>query len=282
MHDLIKIPKRIINNNTGIDKITFLVRGVFWAISKRLGFIFTAKLWNGARIKVFPNNSYSPMFYFKYPEGKDMEFLRANAALGDTFVDVGANVGIFSALMADKFSTIVMFEPSDESFHSIKIMANLNKGMAKFELHQIAVSDQLGHLYFLNEQAMSRTNRVVSDARANEENVTVVQADTLDNVLADHFDRIVMKIDIEGSEEKAFSGAHHLLHGKKIKLVMFERLGRTNLEAIKSLLSTCNYRIFRVLDDGKISSSHEDISVPLINLFACPEETYSQLTFLRS
>lgn len=280
MHDLIRIPKDIISNNVGIDKITFLARGVFWAISKRFGFGFVAKLWNGARIRVFPNNSYSPIFYYKYPEGHDMQFLRANAALGDTFVDVGANVGIFSALMADKFSTIVMIEPSDGSFDSIKIMATLNGEMAKFELHKIAVSDQPGQLYFLNEQAMSSTNRVVSEARANEANVCVVQADTLDNVLAERFDRIVMKIDIEGGEEKAFVGANRLFENREIKLVMFERLGRTNLLAIEKFMSLYNYRIFRLIDEGTLSTSHADISVPLINLFACPNEIFDQLTLL--
>lgn len=102
-----------------------------------------------------------------------MEFLRANSGLGSVFVDVGANVGIFSALMADKFGTIITFEPNEESFHSIEIMARLNGGMATFKLHKIAISDQPGSLHFLNE-AMSSTNRVVSEARANEANISIV------------------------------------------------------------------------------------------------------------
>lgn len=280
MHDLIRIPMSIIGNNVGGDKIAYLMRGVVWAMSKRLGFSFVVRLWNGARIKVFPNNSFSPMFYFKYPEGKDMEFLRANSGLGSVFVDVGANVGIFSALMADKFNTIIMFEPSEESFRSIEIMARLNGGMAMFELHKIAISDQPGSLHFLDEQAMSSTNRVVGEAHANEDNISIVRADTLDNVLADRFDRMVMKIDIEGGEEKAFVGASKLLRNKKIKLVMFERLGRTNLEFIEKYLSSYGYQIFRVLEDGTISTDQRDISVPLVNLFACPVESVSQLNRL--
>lgn len=277
MHDLIRIPRSIIENNSGIDKITYLARGVFWAISKRMGLSFVAQLWNGVRIKVFPNNSFSPMFYCKYPEGKDMQFLRTNAFLGDTFVDVGANVGIFSALMADKFSSIIMFEPSDESFRSVEIMAGLNGRRAKFELHKIAVSDQPGTVHFLNESAMSSTNRVVNKSCAGDGRVSVVQADTLDNVLADRFDQIVMKIDIEGGEEKAFMGANNLFRNKIVKLVMFERLGRTNLKAIEKFLSSHNYRIFSILDSGTLSTSQEDIAVPLINLFACPDEIFSQL-----
>lgn len=86
-----------------------------------------------------------------------------------------------------------------------------------------------------------------------------------------------MKIDIEGSEEKAFAGASNLLLNKKIKLVMFERLGRTNLEFIEKCLSSHGYQIFRVLDDGTLSTNQIDISVPLVNLFACPVEIVSGL-----
>lgn len=201
-----------------------LARGIFWVVSKRIGLNFVAQLFNGARIKVSPNSSYSPMFYFKYPEGNDMRFLRVNASLGDVFVDVGANVGIFSALMADKFRKVVMLEPSEESFRSIEMMASLNSSMATFELHKIAVSDRPGPVYFLNEHALSSTNRIVNEGHAGDNCVSVVHADTLDSVLSGRFDRIIMKIDIEGGEEKAFTGALALFHTRSIKLVMFERL----------------------------------------------------------
>jgi FkbM family methyltransferase len=279
MHDLIRIPTDIVSNNSGVGKITYLVRGFLWAMSKRMGISFITNLWNGARIKVFPNNSYSSIFYFKYPEGKDMEFLRANSQLGSVFVDVGGNVGIFSALMADKFDMLIMFEPSDESFAAMEKMAALNSSMAKFELHKIAISDVPGQLHFLNEQAMSSTNRVVSGAQARDERVSIVQANTLDNILTDRFARIVMKIDIEGGEEKAFVGATRLFQEKRVKLVMFERLGRTNLAAIKQFMSSHGYQIFRIMSDGKLSTTDKDVGAPLINLFACPSEVVEQLNF---
>lgn len=156
-------------------------------------------------------------------------------------------------------------------------MAALNFDFANFELHRVAVSDHIGKLYFLNEEALSTTNRVVSAVRANEEKVTIVQADTLDNMLNDRFDRIVMKMDIEGGEEKAFIGADRLFRNKKIKLVMFERLGRTNLSAIQEFMTSHKYQIFRVLSSGILSTSSEEISIPLINLFACPAEAFADL-----
>jgi len=278
MHDLLSIPVSIVNGNSGAaDKLAYLARGVFWAVSRRIGLSFIVRLWNGARIKVFPNSSFSPMFYFKYPEGADMQFFRANSSLANTFVDVGANVGIFSALMADKFSNVIMFEPSSDSFHSLEIMSGLNGQMAKFELHNIAVSDLPGSVKFIDEGAMSSGNRITNDENFTGAGVVVVRADTLDNVLAGRFDKIVMKVDIEGGEERAFNGAYNLFANNCIRLVMFERLGRTNLQGIEKFLSTHKYKVFRVLDNGVLSVDHDEISVPLINLFACPENIFSQL-----
>ncbi len=270
MLNLIEIPLAIFRNNRGTDKLVFLWKGMTWFLAKRAGISFVARLWNGARIEVSPSSAYSGVFYFKYPEGKDMEFLRANSGQSDVFVDVGANVGIFSALMADKTPRVVMFEPDPGCFKSIEAMAALNRTMAEFELHNLAVSDRKGQLHFLSDGALSTTGRLVDQEQGSGANVSMVRVDTLDNVLGDRFDRVVMKMDIEGGEEKAFLGATRLFNERRVKLVMFERLGRTNLEAIEALLSSCRYEIFRVLDDGSLATSRDLVGVPLINLFACP------------
>ena len=62
-----------------------------------------------------------------------------------------------------------------------------------------------------------------------------------------------------------------------LKLVMFERLGRTNSNGIKTFLNSYNYKLFRINHDGQISINEEDINLPLINLFACPNELFYDL-----
>ena len=277
MHDLIRIPMSIVHGNSGLDRVTYLLRGAAWAVAKRAGIGFVVRTWNGARIKVSPNSAYSGLFYFKHPEGRDMEFLRANAALGNVLVDVGANVGLFSALVADKFATVILFEPSNDCFTAVQSMAKLNQGMTEFELHNLAITDHKGSMRFLRDGDLSSTGRLVEDGSQDQVGVTSVLADTLDNVLGDRFDRIVMKMDIEGGEERAFLGASRLFRDKRVKLVMFERLGRTNLDAIRGFMAQHGYKLFRVLGDGALTTTEELVAVPLVNLFACPEAEFKGL-----
>ena len=59
-----------------------------------------------------------------------------------------------------------------------------------------------------------------------------------------------------------------------VKLLMFERLGRTNLVNVKKFLEGRGYVIFRVNNDLSVTTGESAISVPCINLFACPENVF--------
>jgi hypothetical protein len=99
----------------------------------------------------------------------------------------------------------------------------------------------------------------------------------LDSVLEQYNAPMIMKVDVEGHEEQVFLGAGNLFTKKLLKLVMFERLGRTNLDNILSFMDKHDYQVFRVMSDGNISVNRADIEEPLINLFACPKENFSKL-----
>lgn len=105
--------------NDGFDKYKYLLKGIGWQIRKRLGHDFVAKLPNDASLKVYPTSAYSGIFYSKLPEKKDQIFFRRNAFLGDCFVDVGANVGLFSGYLFDIFDRFILFEPAPSSFNAL-------------------------------------------------------------------------------------------------------------------------------------------------------------------
>ena len=109
-------------------------------------------------------------------------------------------------------------------------------------------------------------------------NTIQVPVDTLDNILGQRFSKIVMKIDVEGFEEKVFIGADALFCNHVVKLVMFERLGRTNLASLRSFLYSREYVLFRVTDCMSITTYERTISESLINLFACPTDVFDSLT----
>ena len=93
------------NENVGLDRCAYLFSGASWQINKRLGREFVKALPNGAKLRVYLPSAYSGVFYCRWPDRKDLLFIRANASLGKTFVDVGANVGIFSARLLAVFDS---------------------------------------------------------------------------------------------------------------------------------------------------------------------------------
>jgi FkbM family methyltransferase len=263
-------------DNRGLDKLTYLVSACAWQVQKRLGRAFVTTLASGARVRVQPNSAFSAVFYSRWLEEKDIAFIRRHAGLADTFVDVGANVGLFSALLFDRFSKFYLVEPSPSSFAALQATCALNPSVECLPLNA-AASDAAGELAFLDDGPCSSTSRVAGAAAATGGCVIRVEANTLDAILAGEQAPIVLKIDVEGWEERVFGGARRLFADGQVKLVMFERLGRTNLDRILSFFGECDYVVFFVRPDGAIEQTEEAIRRPLINLFACPRALFAQV-----
>lgn len=273
MRSIVSVMQTVFAGNRPGDWPYYIFSAIQWQIRKRLGHSFKARLENGAVIKVYPSTAYSGIFYARNPEGKDMEFIRKHAYLADTFVDVGANVGLFSASLFDKFQKVICFEPAPSSFRALTETCALNPHVS-CELHNIGVGDSKGELFFEDEFEFSTTSRFVAEEG---ENTIRIPVDTLDHVLNGRFDSMVMKTDVEGYEEKVFLGADDLFRRQRVKLLMFERLGRTSLPNARKFLEDRGYVIFRVNSDLSATTDDQAVSVPCINLFACPRNSFARL-----
>lgn len=270
---MLNIMKTVLFDNRPGDWPLYTFKALAWQLRKRLGHSFDSRLENGAMVHVHPSTAYSGIFYARFPEGDDMLFLRNTAGLADTFVDVGANVGLFSASLFDCFDKFICFEPAPSSFRALSETCALNPGV-KCEMHNIGVGAEAGELHFEDQFDFSTTSRFVPEAG---ENTIRVGIDTLDNVLGSDGEALVMKIDVEGFEEKVFAGADQLFAAQRVKLLMFERLGRTNLENVRGFLEQRGYTVFRVVNGLHTTTDEVAIAEPCINLFACPAERYPEL-----
>ena len=260
--------REILTSNVGLDRFRYLAKGLVWQCRKRLGHSFVTILPSGAKVSVHPNSSYSSIFYSKWPERKDLLFFRKNSYLGDTFVDVGANVGLFSAFLFDSFRQFVLFEPARSSYEAIGETLSLNPGVSAY-VANIGVADVAGELEFLDLGACSSTSRFLTGGSYESlGQVVKVRCDTLDNRLANVDGGLLVKIDVEGFEERVFLGARQLLREKRVRLVMFERLGRTNIDSVRRFLESYAYKVFYVNRDGSITFDDEAILTPMVNLFA--------------
>jgi len=140
--------------------------------------------------------------------------LMAELRPGDTFVDVGAFIGLYTigvGLRLKDSVRVIAFEPDIHNFSLLREHVRLNGLDEQVELHHAAVSDKDGKFQFLADG--SSEARLVS---SNRKDTTIVDVVTLDSAFKGS--RIdMLKIDVEGYEEMVLRGANRLLHTPELK-----------------------------------------------------------------
>jgi FkbM family methyltransferase len=140
--------------------------------------------------------------------------LMAELQAGDTFVDIGAFIGLYAiavALRLGREGRVVAFEPDSRNFSLLSKHVRLNRVEEQTKLYHAAVSKLAGRFPFLADG--SSEARLVSSGREQAEFVEVV---TLDEIFAGQ--RIdILKIDVEGHEEKVLRGGQMLLRQRSCR-----------------------------------------------------------------
>ena len=183
---------------------------------------------------------------------------------GDVAADVGAYIGLYAITLAKRVGpsgSVVAFEPDVKSFASLKEHVTLNAMSDRIELRQQAVGLNAGKLEFVAQSsALSCVSELNSQTARS---ITSVECVSLDEVFAGkHLD--VLKVDVEGYEEKVLAGASTLLQDKaRSPRVIFIEVHPYAWEAIgttsASLLGRLNDYGYQVRDmsDNVVSSIDE-------------------------
>ena len=145
----------------------------------------------------------------------------------DTFVDAGANFGLYSIFLASRcqqLANIYAFEPSIKNYEQLCTNIALNKLSDRVNPIKIALSDSQGSIEFLENTGPSTgTSRILETAPQTTKfaNFTksVVEKATLDAVLPNlRAARVAMKIDVEGHELNLIRGAEKIIRDNFIFL----------------------------------------------------------------
>jgi FkbM family methyltransferase len=148
---------------------------------------------------------------------------------GDQVLDIGANVGYMTALMARRAGTdgtVFAFEPHPRLFErmakNIKRLTSCN-GCARFQLFQNAVSDREGPVSLVCPQDFTANDGVATleSSASQQEQVISVEAVTLDRIFDDGGDFSVAKIDVEGHELHVLRGGAKFL-SSRVRHIVFE------------------------------------------------------------
>lgn len=181
-----------------------------------------------------------------YERAQQDSLLAAMRAEGcDVFVDVGANIGLYTVRvgMAGLARRILAFEP--DARNRCQLSANLLlNGLAEWvEIRAEAVSDQAGEVAFAPAEANSTGRSRVMEAGA-----LRVAATTLDAELPGRDLRVFVKMDIEGHEIAACRGMAGVAARHRLFLQVESFAG--NLPALTALLAGMGLRpVQRIGDD---------------------------------
>lgn len=170
------------------------------------------------------------------------------AGRGFRFVDVGANIGLYSLLAATLFDPgdVVAFEPTPDLVAIARRIAQAND--VAIDVRPCAVSSAAGRAALHLASVSDVSNSLVEGFKASE---TSVEVDTvrLDDVAADWSDvPTVMKIDVEGHEADVLAGAHATIRDRRpvIFVEVLNRMGDRLARGINGQLDGLGYSCYRL------------------------------------
>jgi FkbM family methyltransferase len=141
---------------------------------------------------------------------------------GDTFLDIGSHIGYLSILALQRVlptGQVWAFEPHPQSFAHLKTNAELNSP-TNFHVMNVALGDQPGTANLhINPHEEGLSTLLPTEGRP-----VSVQVLTLDQLHAQHnFQNVAMvKIDVEGFEERVIRGGEKFFSAKLAQNVVFE------------------------------------------------------------
>ncbi|MBL9037736.1 MAG: FkbM family methyltransferase, partial [Archangium sp.] len=141
----------------------------------------------------------------------EIDFLSTLVSLGDTVVDVGANVGTHTtafAHMVGPAGKVVAIEPQPAIFELLQNNVEQN-GLRTVEMHACAISDSAGTHELAIPDYGRRHNSGVASLVTTQNSSIVVPTKRLDDM---GLERVaLLKLDVEGWEHQALLGASALI-----------------------------------------------------------------------
>jgi FkbM family methyltransferase len=245
------------------------MRGIGWQVWKRTARRpRTIRLANGVLFRAHPDCVISSaLHYSAWPEFHELQWLRGTLRSGDVVLDVGANVGHISLLLADIVGPegLFAFEPAAVAFARLRENWLLN-GWPTVRLFNVAVGSHDGEVCIQAADTPLTTIGISSTPTENGQKVGLRALDTMRSAWHDR--RVgLLKVDVEGHEAEVLEGARAVLTADRPRAVMFESLAGSLDPRIGRMFVEAGYGVFQLGKDGRPDFDRRDAQ----NLFAVPE-----------
>jgi FkbM family methyltransferase len=201
-------------------------------------------------------------------EWEELQFCLGYLRPGDHFVDVGANVGVFSTLVGTRIPGVRI--TAVEPFPPVRADLEANLALNHLEISVVgsAVSDAEGEATF---EVLDRDvlNRLAPSGSEGARTGITVPVTTLDLLVGDDPPALI-KIDVEGAELSVLRGAKRLLSAAS-PVLLFEHAGHSehfgvSASDMRAFLTARGYTIH--LLDGDLTPWHSDLQPPTPNVIA--------------
>lgn len=199
--------------------------------------------------------------YFRsiYEEGT-IALMKKILKNGDTFIDVGCNIGLMS-LAASQFvgknGAVYAFEPHPDTFSILQDNIELNNSKNIFSYNIALGAKEEKALIYSNMQVNRGSASLIKTFQNQCEGKEVVIMSLDDFIIEKGIKNIrMLKVDVEGWELEVFKGASQLLSGENAPIVCFEyssghalQNGQL-LDLYKYIQSVNDYKVYK-LEKGK-------------------------------
>jgi FkbM family methyltransferase len=196
------------------------------------------------------------IYFWKDHEKSELQFLRALLKPGDTFIDIGANVGLYTLIAAQRVGEeghIYAFEPSTKSYQRLVENVRLNQ-LTNVTCFRLGLSDTVNTLQMtVSLDGYDAWNSFAKPVRGRSFGSEMVECIRLDDFFEreDLLGRVaMMKIDVEGWESRVLLGGYKVLSREDAPILQVEFTELASQAAGSScsmtyhLLEELGYRMF--------------------------------------
>jgi FkbM family methyltransferase len=164
-------------------------------------------------------------------------------------LDIGANTGIYSILAgaANPAGRVIAWEPAPYLAAKLRANIDVNGFGDSVEAREAAVANRDGEAEFFisSETTMSSLSVDFAESGIHSSTKTKVRVERVDGVVPADMQVDLMKVDVEGYEFEALSGARETIKRCRPR-VFFECLPATPSQPIEALFRELNYTIHRI------------------------------------
>jgi FkbM family methyltransferase len=228
--------------------------------------------------RCFPEDSIGRALYWHPFRTWEHQTVRAYCRFAQdarVILDIGANTGVYSliACAVNPKAKVIAFEPVPDIFDCLAGNIQLNAYQNRCLAFQVAVSDFTGRTDLFVPKGNNCTATLRREGWGGARGTPLeVAVTTIDHACAEEEEIDLVKIDVEGCEDKVLGGMKTILR-RSAPIIIFECHPAGPYRAVERILSDAGYRFFNVhmerptpihrLSPDKVLAGHWNVlSVP--------------------